>query len=204
MALHIRDPRDRQAARELAELQGAGITEAVRSALEDKLSAERKKLPLMERIKDITDRIASYPSTGLEADKAFYDHLTMKKTIDVPRCISNRFDPHTGGGTSEPCLPSSTPWKGLLHRISPSMKPRLLLHERSERGSRPPAKEVEAFLQRVGISVLPVDAGTARLALGAQAVFGKVARHPAKLNMGDCFAYAMAKAARGATALQGR
>lgn len=75
MALHIRDPETDRLARELAELQGAGITEAVRSALEDKLLAERKKLPLMERIKDITDRIATYPSTGLEADKAFYDSL---------------------------------------------------------------------------------------------------------------------------------
>ena len=42
-------------------IQGNGITEAVKSALETKLKEERKKLPLMERIKDITDEIAAYP-----------------------------------------------------------------------------------------------------------------------------------------------
>jgi antitoxin VapB len=75
MAFHIRDPETDRLARELAALQGNGITEAVRSALEEKLSAERKKLPLMERIKDITDEIASYPDTGLKADKAFFDDM---------------------------------------------------------------------------------------------------------------------------------
>jgi antitoxin VapB len=29
----------------------------------------------MERIKDITDEVASWPKTGLKADKAFYDSL---------------------------------------------------------------------------------------------------------------------------------
>ena len=75
MALHIRDPETDRLARELARMRGEGITEAVKSALSDKLAAERKKLPLMERIKDITDRIAAYPDTGLQADKAFYDSL---------------------------------------------------------------------------------------------------------------------------------
>ena len=76
MALHIRDPETDRLARELARLQGSGITEAVRSALEEKLSSERKKLPLLERIKDITDEIAAAPKTGLKADKAFYDWLS--------------------------------------------------------------------------------------------------------------------------------
>ena len=75
MALHIRDPETDRLARELARLQGNGITGAVRSALEAKLAEERRKVPLMERIKDVTDRIASYPDTGLKADKAFFDDL---------------------------------------------------------------------------------------------------------------------------------
>ena len=74
--MHIRDPETDRLARELARLQGSGITEAVRSALEEKLCSERKKLPLLERIKDITDEIAAAPNTGLKADKAFYDWLS--------------------------------------------------------------------------------------------------------------------------------
>jgi antitoxin VapB len=75
MAFLIRDPEADRMARELAAIQGNGITGAVKSALETKLKEERSKLPLMERIKDITDRIASYPDTGEKADKAFFDDL---------------------------------------------------------------------------------------------------------------------------------
>jgi antitoxin VapB len=75
MALHIRDRETDRLARELAAIQGEGITHAVRSALETKLAEERRRIPLTERIKDITDRIASYPDIGLEVDKVFYDSL---------------------------------------------------------------------------------------------------------------------------------
>ena len=75
MAFHIRDPETDRLARELARLQGNGITGAVKSALEAKLVEERRKVPLMERIKDITDEIATAPKTGLKADKAFFDDM---------------------------------------------------------------------------------------------------------------------------------
>ena len=75
VAFHIRDPETDRLARELARLRRTGITEAVRAALEAKLAEERRRVPLLERIKDITDRIAAYPDTGLQADKAFYDSL---------------------------------------------------------------------------------------------------------------------------------
>lgn len=75
MALHIRDPETDRLARELARLQNKGITEVVRSALEARLAEERRKVPLAERIRDLQDEVASWPNTGLEADKAFYDSL---------------------------------------------------------------------------------------------------------------------------------
>jgi antitoxin VapB len=73
MAFHIRDPETDRLARELARLQGGGITDAVRSALEAKLAE-------MERIKDLTDEIAAAPKTGLKADKAFYDWLSGEES----------------------------------------------------------------------------------------------------------------------------
>jgi antitoxin VapB len=75
MAFHIRDPETDRLARELAQIQGEGITEAVKSALQAKLVDERRKIPLMERIKDITDEIAAAPKTGLKADKAYFDEM---------------------------------------------------------------------------------------------------------------------------------
>ena len=52
---------------------------------------------------------------------------------------------------------------------------------------------VRGFLRLAGISILPVDDETASLAIEAHARFGKGRGHPARLNLCDCFAYAMAK-----------
>lgn len=76
MAFHIRDPETDRLARELARLQGNGITGAVKSALETKLADERKKVPLMERIKDITDELNADPDVNFKPDKAFFDWLS--------------------------------------------------------------------------------------------------------------------------------
>jgi ribonuclease VapC len=54
-------------------------------------------------------------------------------------------------------------------------------------------REVGEFLQRVDAGVMPIDNDAARLALVAQSRYGKSIGHPARLTMGDCFAYAMAK-----------
>jgi ribonuclease VapC len=51
---------------------------------------------------------------------------------------------------------------------------------------------VRAFLQDARISIETVEDETASIALAAHAKYGK-GRHPARLNMADCFAYAMAK-----------
>jgi ribonuclease VapC len=54
-------------------------------------------------------------------------------------------------------------------------------------------EEVEILPERVGASIMPIDHGTGRLALAAQGKYGKNFGHAARLNTGDCFAYAMAK-----------
>jgi ribonuclease VapC len=54
-------------------------------------------------------------------------------------------------------------------------------------------RALDRFLQRGGIEIAPVDLEQARLAREAFLRFGK-GRHPAGLNFGDCFSYALAKA----------
>jgi ribonuclease VapC len=54
------------------------------------------------------------------------------------------------------------------------------------------ASELDAALQTIRVELLPLDAEQAVLAAEAFARFGK-GRHPAKLNLGDCFSYALAK-----------
>ncbi|MFC0285188.1 type II toxin-antitoxin system VapC family toxin [Kaistia hirudinis] len=60
--------------------------------------------------------------------------------------------------------------------------------------------DVDSVLDAAGIEVVPIHPTTAKGALEAFALYGKGRGHPAQLNMGDCFAYAMAKS-RGAALL---
>ena len=53
--------------------------------------------------------------------------------------------------------------------------------------------DVEEFLNVAGIQCLPITQNEARTALAAYARYGKGRGHPAQLNLGDCFAYAMAR-----------
>lgn len=53
--------------------------------------------------------------------------------------------------------------------------------------------DLSAFLDRAEIDRVPVDARQAKTAVDAFRRYGK-GRHPAALNIGDCFAYALARA----------
>lgn len=57
------------------------------------------------------------------------------------------------------------------------------------------AQQFDALIRRAGIVVEAVTEEQAQLARQAYSDFGK-GRHPAGLNFGDCFSYALAKAAR--------
>lgn len=52
---------------------------------------------------------------------------------------------------------------------------------------------IRRFLDQTGVRIVPISVDAGFKALLAQARFGRGRGHPAKLNMGDCFAYAMAK-----------
>lgn len=71
MALHIRDAETDELVRRLAKLKKVGLTEAVRVAVENEI----RRIPLSERVRILQDRMAAMGSSGLKADKAFYDQL---------------------------------------------------------------------------------------------------------------------------------
>jgi ribonuclease VapC len=54
-------------------------------------------------------------------------------------------------------------------------------------------RDFDLLVARAGIELAPVDAEQATLAREAFRRYGK-GRHPAALNFGDCFSYALAKA----------
>jgi ribonuclease VapC len=53
-------------------------------------------------------------------------------------------------------------------------------------------RQCDTFLRRAGIAIEPFTVEQAHIARQAFLDFGK-GRHPAGLNLGDCFAYALAK-----------
>jgi ribonuclease VapC len=59
-------------------------------------------------------------------------------------------------------------------------------------GRRNVADEMTALIEELGFTIVPLSAAGARRAAQAYARWGKGA-HPASLNFGDCFAYAVAK-----------
>lgn len=62
-------------------------------------------------------------------------------------------------------------------------------------GSRDPVagRHFDRFVDAARLVVEPVTEGQARLARAAYRDFGRGSGHPAKLNLGDCFAYALAQ-----------
>lgn len=55
------------------------------------------------------------------------------------------------------------------------------------------SRRFDDLIAEAGLSIEAVDAGHAELARAAYRDFGKGSGHPAQLNFGDCFAYALAR-----------
>ena len=64
-------------------------------------------------------------------------------------------------------------------------------------------RQLDAFMRRAGIAVEPVTEEQAHIARQAFIDFGK-GRHPAGLNYGDCFSYALSKATRQPLLFKGK
>lgn len=62
-------------------------------------------------------------------------------------------------------------------------------------GSKDPiaSRRFDELIEAAQITIEPVTDMQARMARQAYRDFGKTSRHPAKLNFGDCFSYALAK-----------
>ncbi len=55
------------------------------------------------------------------------------------------------------------------------------------------SRQLDELIRQAGIEVLPVTLEQGRLAREAYRDFGRGSGHPARLNFGDCFSYALAK-----------
>jgi len=62
---------------------------------------------------------------------------------------------------------------------------------------------LDVILRDANIEIVPFDETQARIARGGYRDFGKGSGHKARLNLGDCFAYALAKASGEALLYKG-
>jgi antitoxin VapB len=77
MAFHVKDPAADRAVRQLAKLKRQSLTAAIREAAEHEYARERAKIPLIERLRPLQDRVAALTRPGgRPADKAFFDELS--------------------------------------------------------------------------------------------------------------------------------
>ena len=76
MPLNIRSEEVNELATLLAERTRSTKTEAVRMALQHELQRIAERPSLWEWLKPLQDELQSYPRTGLEADKTFFDELS--------------------------------------------------------------------------------------------------------------------------------
>jgi ribonuclease VapC len=63
--------------------------------------------------------------------------------------------------------------------------------------------DITAFIKAARIEPVPVTPADASLALDAFARYGKGTGHPAQLNLGDCFSYALATSHRAPLLFKG-
>ena len=82
--------------------------------------------------------------------------------------------------SAEECRMSAVNWLEAAIRIDLS-------------GSPIASNAFDDFMREAGIRVEPVDLEQIQIARGAYRAYGKGTTHPAQLNLGDCFAYALAK-----------
>src|SRR5205085_7179056 len=72
-------------------------------------------------------------------------------------------------------------------------------------GSKDPvaSRRFDELIEEARIAIEPVTEAQARIARQAYRDFGKTSGHPAKLNFGDCFSYALAKSSGEALLFKG-
>lgn len=76
MAFHVRDPETDALVREYAEQKRVGITEAIKLAVTKARAAdEQAREEKLAKARAICAEVASWPRSGLKADKAFFDEM---------------------------------------------------------------------------------------------------------------------------------
>ena len=77
MGIYVKDPVTDKAVRKLAKLRKTTLTDAIRTAVQKELAADKADKSNVDdaAVDAILARVSAWPKTGLKADKEFYDSL---------------------------------------------------------------------------------------------------------------------------------
>lgn len=92
---------------------------------------------------------------------------------------------------SEFLLPTAVAATDLKMSAGTALEASIVLDSRSSPQQR---RRLDDLLETLGVEIVPFDAQQWSLAREAYRDFGKGSGHPARLNMGDCYAYALHRA----------
>ena len=193
MALSLKDAETDRLAREVAKLTGESLTEAVRSALAERLERERAS---GERRRGSPSGSTSSRRNARRCRITTPAARTRSSATTSTACRADgaRYLGHR-------CHPARTSPSGCI-RPPDRRRPDTLVSAATrveatfviEGRKREPGRErLDRFFRFTGAEIVPVTLGQAEIACEAFRRYGK-GRHPAGLNLGDVFAYALAKA----------
>lgn len=76
MPFHVRDAETEGLIRQLARIKSLGLTKTIKQAVRRELDLEVEATHLRDCIAALRAAVLTRPATGLDADKAFFDHLS--------------------------------------------------------------------------------------------------------------------------------
>jgi antitoxin VapB len=76
MAFSVKSKATDAAVRRLAKLKKKSLTETILEAVDNEYQRVRGDQSLVERLEALSARYKTFPETGLQADKAFFDEMS--------------------------------------------------------------------------------------------------------------------------------
>ncbi len=190
MPLNVRSEEVNLLAERLAARKHTTKTEAVKLALENELRRVDEAVPLRERLRPLQEADSCAPGDGVGRRQGVLRRTQRRRLMFVD---ASAIVAILTGEPEAPAfadlldgapIPTTSPIAMSRHR---RRLPQAARERRGGGGRRSRVSRDRA------IEIVPTTTADAETALDAHSRYGKGRGHPAQLNLGDCFAYAVAR-----------
>lgn len=187
--LNIKSEETYRLATELAALTGESLTTAVTEALRERLEREmhaRDRAARRGRLAALAAEIRASMRAGASSDHAWlYRRRPRAVIVDTSALLAVLLAEPDGPRFLDAIVAAEHPRMSAASWLEAALVV-------EEKGGRLAALRFDEFMRTAGITLCPVTVEQAQAARQAWRYFGRN-RHSGKLDLGDCFAYALAK-----------